>query len=114
MIMSRKKGAKMGCGLRREVESMLDLVVGVRQDTLQLQLYSRPFHAFGSDFTYDITMPENSHMSAVLCTGHGSSKREALENLLSRWRSGEADLPCPAQSREELKIKIDLLRDGTD
>lgn len=102
----------MGCGLRREVESMLDFVAGTRHDKLQLRLYSRPFHAFGTGFRYEIIRPANSYMSVVLCTGRGSTKREALESLLSRWRGGESDLPCPAQSREELRVKMDLLRDG--
>lgn len=102
----------MGCGLRREVESMLSLVAGARQDKLQLRLWSRPFHSFSTRFTYEIIRPTNSYMSVVLCIGIGHTKREALESLLNRWRSGEVDLPYPAQSKEELKIKIDLLRDG--
>ena len=102
----------MGCGLRREIESMLSLAADARQDKLHLRLWSRPFHAFGTGFTYEIIRLINSYMSAVLCTGRGGTKREALESLLSRWRSGEAALPCPAQSKEELRIKMELLRDG--
>lgn len=102
----------MGCGLRREVESMLDLAADACRDKLQLRLWSRPFHGFGTGFTYEIIRAVNSYMSGVLCTGRGSTKREALESLLSRWRSGEAALPCPAKSKEELKIKMDLLKDG--
>lgn len=102
----------MGCGLRREIESMLGLAAGARQDKLQLRLWSRPFHAFGTGFRYEIIRPANSYMSVVLCTGRGGTKREALESLLSRWRSGEAELPCPARSREELRVKMDLMRDG--
>ena len=103
----------MGCGLRREIESMLDLVVDACRDKVQLRLWSRPFHSFGTSFTYEIIRPADSYISAVLCAGLGGTKREALESLLERWRSGKVDLPCPAQSREELKIKLDLLRDGT-
>ena len=102
----------MGCGLRREVESMLGLAASACPDKLQLRLWSRPFHAFGTGFRYEIIRRANSYMSIVLCTGRGSTKREALEHLLNRWRSGEAELPCPAQSREELRVKMDLLRDG--
>lgn len=102
----------MGCGLRREVEDMLSLAADAQRDKLHLRLWSRPLHAFGTRFTYEITRPAKSRMDGVLCVGIGRTKREALESLLSRWRSGEVDLPCPAQSREELRVKIDLLRDG--
>ena len=46
--------------------------------------------------------------------GEGMTKAQALEDLLKRWRmfSGQGGFAvCPAQSREELKIKMDLLRE---
>ena len=101
----------MGCGLRREVESMLDLAADACQAKPRLRLWSRPLHAFGTSFTYEIIRPIERYMTDILCVGIGCTKREALECLLSRWRSGEVDLPCPAQNSEELRIKVDLLRD---
>lgn len=104
----------MGCGLRREVESMLDLAADTCRDKPRLRLWSRPFHAFGTRFTYEIIRPIDRHVSDLLCVGIGHTKREALESLLSRWRIGIADLPCPAKNREELRMKMDLLRDGAN
>ena len=99
----------MGCGLRREVESMLDFAADACQDKLHLRLWSRPLHAFGTRFTYEIIRPVEQCMFDILCVGIGKTKREALESFLSRWRNGEVDLQCPAQSKEELRVKMDLL-----
>jgi hypothetical protein len=45
----------------------------------------------------------------IVVYGEGSSKKEALENLLETWRSGKTELECPARSREELELKLALL-----
>lgn len=41
-------------------------------------------------------------------TGSGSTKAEALKDLLERWRARCFDnvSPCPAASREELELKL--------
>lgn len=41
-------------------------------------------------------------------TGSGSTKAEALKDLLERWRAGCFDdiLPCPASSVEELELRL--------
>ena len=96
----------MGCGLRREIESMLTLAG--RSSDVKLVLGRRgPSHII-----YAL-----EHMTSagpvVVGTGGGKSKREALENLLAHWRALGTwnGIVCPAQSSEELRVKMDLLRD---
>lgn len=69
-----------------------------------------------SHFIYIYALERMSSAGPVIVgAGAGRTKREALENLLAYWR-GEStlgnDIECPAQSREELKVKMDLLCDG--
>ena len=45
----------------------------------------------------------------IVVEGVGASKKEALENLLETWRSGQTELECPAKSKEELELKLTLL-----
>lgn len=99
----------MGCGLRREVEDMLSLAR--RSGDVKLVMRRYP-----SQFIYALERM-SSVGPLIVGSGIGKTKREALENLLACWRR-ECTLgiwngiECPAQSSEELKIKMDLLRDG--
>ena len=46
-----------------------------------------------------------------VAVGAGMTKAQALEDLLKRWRmfSGQNGFAvCPAQSQEELRVKMDL------
>lgn len=91
----------MGCGLRREVEEMMKL------------LGRGPWHlAFNkisaSKFRYRL-IDCSQFARTIVVAGEGASKKEALENLLESWRTGNSELECPARSREELELKIALL-----
>ena len=89
----------MGCRLRREVEGMMKLS-GRGPWRLVLTKIS-------GKFKYQLVDYQFARVAAV--EGTGASKREALENLLETWRSGETELECPARSREELELKLALL-----
>ena len=89
------------CGLRREVEKMMKI------------LGRGPWHlAFtkisASKFRYQL-IDYSQFARTIVIEGVGASKREALENLLETWRSGQSELECPAKSREELEVKLTLL-----
>lgn len=100
----------MGCGLRREVEDMLALAR--RSSDVKLVLRHRSL----SHFIYALELMTSAG-PVVVGTGGGKTKREALENLLAHWRTFRIwnGIECPAQSSEELRVKMDLLRedDGT-
>ena len=101
----------MGCGLRREIEDMLSLAR--RSSDVNLVLRQRA----PSLFIYALERMTSAG-PVIVGSGTGKTKREALEDLLAYWRR-ECTLgvwngiECPAQSREELRVKTDLLRDGT-
>ena len=101
----------MGCGLRREVEDMLSLA-GRSSDVNLVLCHRAPSH-----FIYALERVTSAGL-VIVGSGVGKTKREALESLLACWRR-ECTLgtwngiECPAQSHEELRVKMDLLRDGT-
>lgn len=101
----------MGCGLRREIEDMLALARRSRDVNLVLR------HRSLSHFIYAVERMTSAG-PVIVGSGSGKTKREALESLLAYWRRERtlgilSGIECPAQSREELRIKMDLLRDGT-
>lgn len=101
----------MGCGLRREIEDMLSLAG--RSGDVRLVLRVRTH----SLFIYALERVSSAG-PVIVGSGTGRTKREALESLLAYWRR-ECTLgtwngiECPAKSREELRVKMDLLKDGT-
>lgn len=90
----------MGCGLRREVERMMKI--------LGRGPWHLAFNKSGSKFRY-LLIDDSQFARVMTVDGIGASKKEALENLLETWRSGEAEIECPARSREELELKLALL-----
>ena len=90
----------MGCGLRKEIENMLLLVPG--EYRLKLTKLSRCI-------IYEIL-----HQEHPVVAGYGFSKAAALKDLLYNWRHGRsgfgpAEVKCPACSKEELAMKLELL-----
>lgn len=100
----------MGCGLRREIEDMLSLAG--RSGDVRLVLRVRAH----SLFIYALERVSSAG-PVIVGSGTGKTKREALESLLAYWRrectlgTTWNGIECPAQSREELRVKMDLLRD---
>lgn len=99
----------MGCGLRREIEDMLSLAR--RNGDVRLVLR----HRAPSLFIYALERVTSAG-PVIVGSRSGKTKREALESLLAHWRRERtlgvlSGIECPAQSREELRIKMDLLRD---
>ena len=96
----------MGCGLRRETEDMLSLAGRSSDVKLVLRRHAP------SLFIYALERVTSAG-PAIVGSGVGKTKREALESLLAYWRR-ECTLgtwngiECPAQSREELRVKMDL------
>lgn len=93
----------MGCGLRRETEDMLKLM------PIDCKLV---MHKSSKGFKYFVE--KTREWDYPIAVGSGMTKAQALGDLLKCWRmfSGQGGFAaCPAQSREELRIKIDLLRD---
>ena len=92
----------MGCGLRKEVEGMLKFIPG----NWKLECHRRCLGLF----EYRVINYTSTNWR-YLVIGKGCTKAYALEDLLHRWRSGDAfmDFPMPAMSREELKVKLELL-----
>lgn len=91
----------MGCRLRKEVENMMKLL-----DRGPWRLVLDKVSV--DKFRYHL-IDYSQFARNIVVDGEGASKKEALENLLETWRSGQSKLLCPARSREELKIKFDLL-----
>ena len=99
----------MGCGLRKEIESMLSLVRG----KWKLRLDKHPTIIL-SRYKYKYVIESvDKPFGNVAVFGHGWSKSEALANLLENWRRGgiRARLECPAGSVEELSIKLAIQGD---
>ena len=94
----------MRCSLRREVEMMMKLL-GRGPWRLVLNKISI------GKFRYHL-IDDSQFARCIVVSGEGASKKEALENLLKTWRSGQTELECPAKCREELMLKIDLLGDA--
>lgn len=91
----------MGCGLRKEIESMLKLM------PIDCKLV---MHKTSKGFRY--VVEKTRELAYPVAVGAGMTKAQALEDLLKRWRmfSGQDGFAvCPAQSQEELKVKMDLL-----
>ena len=92
----------MGSHLRREVEGMMKLL-GRGPWYLALNKSNGKFRYRLVDYS--------QFARTIVVDGEGASKREALENLLETWRSGKTELECPAKSREELMVKLDLQKE---
>lgn len=90
----------MSCGLRREVERMMKIL---GKDPWRLE-----FNKWRGKFRYWLIV-YSSFARRIVVEGVGASKKEALENLLEKWRAGRTKLECPARSREELELKLALL-----
>ena len=91
----------MGYGLRREIE-MLMKILG--RDPWYLALSK----ITDSKFRYRL-VDCSQFARSIVVDGEGPSKKAALENLLETWRSGKSVIECPARSREELELKLELL-----
>ena len=94
----------MGCGLRKEIESMLSLVRG----KWKLRLDRHPPIVF-SRYKYKyVIKPVDKPFYAPAVAGYGGSKKTALTNLLENWRRDgiHAQPDCPAGSAEELRLKL--------
>ena len=96
----------MGCGLRKEIEDMLQLIP---EKNWALCLSKREA-IFRRRFLYRITKP-NDFLGWLRCPvwGEGATKAAALRNLLANWRAGKIcdSFPrAPAMSSGELQLKL--------
>lgn len=92
----------MGCGLRKEIEDMMRLMP--RRHRLRMLRTSCGFRYLVDPVPFYLRSPHAA-------TGRGSTKAEALKDLLERWRAGRFDnvSPCPAASREELELRLAVM-----
>jgi len=92
----------MGCGLRKEIEDMMWLMP--QRHRLRTLRTSCGFRCLVDPVPF---YPRSPHAA----TGRGSTKVEALKDLLERWRIGCFDSvsSCPAANREELELKLAVM-----
>jgi hypothetical protein len=91
----------MGCGLRKETETMLSMIPGA---------WKVKCYRYGAaDFICGIVDDGDWSTGREPVSGRGRTKAEAYRSLLENWRSGKWNgsfVQAPAGSTEELRLKL--------